>query len=57
MRPSLTRLALWPDLGRMRFPFDANQLYHTLDSDGSGEVTFEEIDPAGDELWDAWLES
>lgn len=40
-----------------QFPFDANQLYHTLDSDGSGEVTFEEIDPAGDELWErfrAW---
>lgn len=34
------------------FPHDANQLYHILDADGGGEVTFEEIDPAADELWD-----
>ena len=43
-----------PDSQILRFPHDANQLYHILDADGGGEVTFEEIDPAADELWDTW---
>lgn len=26
-----------------------------LDGEGGGEITFAEIDPVGDELWDTWL--
>ncbi len=26
-----------------------------LDGDGGGEITFAEIDPVGDDLWDTWL--
>jgi len=34
------------------FPGDPNQLWHMLDGEGGGEITFAEIDPVGDELWE-----
>lgn len=41
--------------GSLRFAYDPSQLYHALDSDGGGELTLEEIDPAMEELFDAWI--
>mmetsp|Transcript_4417 Transcript_4417/g.10265 ORF Transcript_4417/g.10265 Transcript_4417/m.10265 type:complete len:605 (-) Transcript_4417:189-2003(-) len=38
------------------FAYDAGQLYKTLDNDGGGELTLEEMDPSADELYTAFRE-
>ena len=35
-----------------RFPYDPNQVWRTMDTEGGGEITFEDIDHEADELWE-----